>query len=55
MTRHHSALSVQTLCAGLAFVGMLALATPKASAQQTFHTPDEAAARLADAVKSGAQ
>jgi hypothetical protein len=53
MTRHHSALSVQTLCAGLAFVGMLALATPKASAQQTFHTPDEAAARLADAAKSG--
>ena len=53
MTRHHSALSVQTLCAGLAFVGMLDLATPKASAQQTFHTPDEAAARLADAAKSG--
>jgi len=53
MTRHYSALSVQTLCASLAFVGMLALATPKASAQQTFHTPDEAAARLADAAKSG--
>jgi Protein of unknown function (DUF2950) len=53
MTRHHSAPSVQTLCAGLAFVGMLALATPEASAQQTFNTPDEAAAALADAVKSG--
>jgi hypothetical protein len=53
MTRHYSALSVQTLCASLAFVGMLALATPKAGAQQTFHTPDEAAARLADAAKSG--
>jgi len=55
MTRHHSALSVQTLCAGLAFVTMLALATPEASAQQTFKTPDEAAAALADAVKSGTE
>jgi hypothetical protein len=53
MTRHHSALSVQALCASLAFVGMLGLAAPEASAQQTFKTPDEAAAALADAVKSG--
>jgi hypothetical protein len=53
MIRHHSVLSVRTLCASLAFVGMLALATSEASAQQTFNTPDEAAARLADAVKSG--
>ena len=53
MSRHHSVRSVQTLCAGFAFAGMLVLAAPEASAQQTFKTPDEAAARLAEAAKSG--
>ena len=55
MTRHHSLPSVQSLCAGLAFVAMLALAMPDAKAQQAYKSPDDAAGALAAAVKSGAR
>jgi hypothetical protein len=53
MTGTHS-LSVVRILAGLALVGMSALAASDASAQQAFASPDDAASALASAVKSGA-
>lgn len=52
MTGTHS-LSVVRILAGLALVGMSTLAASDASAQQAFASPDDAAAALASAVKSG--
>ena len=55
MTEHHSLFSARAFFASLLTAGVLLSRAPDARAQQTFATPDEAAAALAAAVKSGAR
>src|SRR5258708_30783103 len=55
MTTRHSIRLVCKWSSALAAVVILYLLTPAAHAQQSFKTPDEAAAQLAAAVKSGSQ
>ena len=55
MTGHHMQFVARTFFVSLLTAGVLCLAAPDARAQQTFATPDEAAAALAAAVKSGAR
>ena len=55
MTGHHSLFFARAFFVSLLTAGVLCLAASDARAQQTFATPDEAAAALAAAVKSGAR
>ena len=55
MTRHHSLCPFDLCARPGASSACCALAAPEARAQQAFQTPEEAAAALAAAVKSGAR
>jgi hypothetical protein len=53
MTRHHSLAFARAFSASLLLAGMLCVAAPQARAQQAFTSPEDAAAALAAAVKTG--